>query len=118
MKDSEISVFDVLAMVREKPGLYFGKSSLDRLDAYLHGYRAGIMAANYQLRDLDRFREFYDWVAKQLDFTSSTAGWCNMIMERTKSDTEGFRRFYELLDEFCRERGIPPGDPKKGLRVS
>jgi hypothetical protein len=113
MKDLDTSVFDVLAMVREKPGLYFGKASLERLNAFLHGYNMGLHTLHYQLKGSVSFGAFHDWVAQRLNFTSSTGGWCNMIVERTKSDAEAFRTFYELLDEFCRERGIPPGDPKR-----
>jgi hypothetical protein len=58
------------------------------------------------LRQHEVFQGFNDWVAEKLGFTESTSGWCNMISEGTGNDEQAYHRFFQLLDEFCREKGI------------
>jgi len=100
------SIFDFLGSLRRRPGLYFGKTSLVRLQAYLFGYQAGLAKVSKSLKGEEDFHEFHDWVAKQLGFSSSTVGWCNMILEKSASDEAAFHRFFELLEEFKKERSI------------
>jgi hypothetical protein len=113
----ELSVFDLFARVRNKPALFVGEKSLIRIRAFVDGYIVGAAECKRLPQGLDTFHDFHDWIAKKFNFTAPTSGWCNMILDRTESDAQAFDRFYELLDEFCRERGIPPGDPQKGLQA-
>ncbi len=100
------SVFDFLSSVRKRPGLYFGETSLSRLQAYLLGYEAGLAKCGKSLAGGDQFHSFHNWVAARLGFSSSTSGWCKMIQAKSENDEKAFHAFYELLDQFCHENGI------------
>lgn len=100
------SVFDFLFSLRKKSALYFGEKSLTRLRVFLAGYQCGLAKAGKILNGEVRFHSFHDWVAAKLGFTSSTSGWCNMILSKSKDEKAAFDRFFELLEEFQRERGL------------
>ena len=100
------TVIEFLSSLRKKPGMYFGEATLSRLQAYLVGYEAGLAKSGKSLAGADQFHSFHDWVAARLGFISSTSGWCKMIQSKSENDEEAFRSFYELLDQFCHEKGI------------
>jgi hypothetical protein len=100
------TIFEFLESLRERPALFFGKRSLIRLHAYLLRYQAGVTKANLALGGEEHFAAFHDWVAKALGFSSSTAGWSNMILEKSGSDEAAFKMFFELLDRFKKDHGI------------
>lgn len=106
-EDADHSIFDLLNWVRKTPETFLdGDRSLRRLRSFLVGYECGLGRLHFSLRDHDLFHSFHDWVASKLGFGESTSGWCNMILARTKSDDEAYSKFFELLDEFCRTKGI------------
>lgn len=100
------TVFDFLLSLREKPALYIGEKSLTRLNIYLAGYEHGLGRLGKALKQRDEFHAFHDWVAAKLDFTSSTSGWRGMILSRSASESAAFDLFFQLLEEFQRERGL------------
>ena len=97
------SVYDLLDWIRKRPGLYIAEPSLNRLHAFLAGYTAGLGRAGFTLRDTVDFHRFQDWVANRLGYAESTSGWCNMIRNKSASETEAFQAFFSLLDEFRKE---------------
>jgi hypothetical protein len=99
------SVFDFLFSLRKKPALYFGDKSLTRLNVYLAGYQHGLGRLGKTLKQGDQFHGFHDWVAAKLGFTSSTSGWCNMILSKSTDEKAAFDRFFELLEEYRQEQG-------------
>jgi hypothetical protein len=100
---SEESIYDILNAIRKKPGIYIATPSINRLDAFIVGYTAGLGRAGVGLRDKDHFHRFHDWIAQRLGFGGSASGWCNMIRERSTSEADAFDRFYLLLDEFTND---------------
>jgi len=100
------SIFDFLFGLQRKPGLYFGEKSLTRLHVFLAGYQCGLARGGKALKGEEQFHLFHDWVAARLGFTSSTSGWCKMIQSKSENDEKAFHSFYELLDQFCHEKGI------------
>ena len=106
-KEADHSIFDVLDWIRARPAIFLdGDRSLKRLRSFLIGYECGLGRCHLALRQHEVFQGFNDWVAKKLDFTESTSGWCNMILERTGSDEQAYHRFFQLLDQFRQEEGI------------
>ncbi len=88
--------------------MWLGSPSLQRLEAWLQGYRVGAMDASVPVdRGQPSFGYFHRFVQKKLGFSESTAGWMGMICARVQDD-EGpaLARFYELFDEF-RALGAP-----------
>ena len=100
------SIFDVLEMVRRKPGLYLGGKSIIRLQAFLSGYDSGLGRFHAVLSRYEEFHPFHDWVANRLGFNNSVPGWCNLILKRSSADETAYDQFFVLLDEFKAERGI------------
>lgn len=93
-----------IEQVRLRPALYFGTKSLTAFRHYCDGYTTaciqhGIDARCFDLRIPD---DFHDWVAYRTHHSSSTMGWCHMILATTPSEEEAFDRFFELLDQHAR----------------
>ena len=97
------SIYDALDAIRKRPGLYLATPSINRLQAFIVGYTGGLGRVRFALRDEEHFHKFHAWVAHRLGYSSSTSGWCNMILEKSASEEDAFHRFYVLLDEFKRE---------------
>ena len=103
--EMEESVYDILALIRKKPGLFIAVPSINRLHAFFVGYTAGLGRLRHVLKDGDEFHKFHDWVARRLGFGESTSGWCNMIRDKSENEKEAYEKFFVLLDEFRKEVG-------------
>jgi hypothetical protein len=97
------SIYDMLERIRRKPGMYIAIPSINRLHAFLVGYTAGLGRVGFAVRDGGDFHRFHDWVARRLGFGGSASGWCNMILDKSTSEADAFKRFFDLLDEFRKE---------------
>lgn len=104
LKESETSIYYWLDKIQQKPGLYLGKVSLQRLEGFLTGYQHALGELGMFPKDIEHLHGFHAWVATKLEFGEPTSGWCNMITERSASDEEAFRHFFELLEEYRRCR--------------
>jgi len=100
-KQTDESIYDVLAPLRRKAGLYIADPELTRLQAFIVGYQCGLARGGLTFREESPdFSGFHDWIATRLGYSSCTMGWYKMIRGRCASEREAFDRFYELLDEF------------------
>jgi hypothetical protein len=80
--------------------MYLGEASLTALGGFLTGYSVAV--GLHGIADdtaVQLPRDFHDWVAYRLHFTSSTSGFKNMILKRYPDEAVAFTRFFELLDE-------------------
>jgi len=102
-KELDESIYDLLELIRKRPGVLIGEPSIYRLDSMLGGCTAGLGRFRFKLRDGEDFHRFQDWVAWRLGYFESTLGWADMIREKSANDEEAFSKFYDLLDEFRRE---------------
>lgn len=101
-----MDIIEILQEIRRRPGIYIdGDLSLKRVRSFMVGYQVGAASTAKELKDQAQFHQFHDWVAKRLEYSSSTSGWCNMILERAGSDEKAYEVFFELLDEFKGQRG-------------
>ena len=92
---------ELLAAIRQRPGMYLGTKSLTALWHFSQGY--GMALSNYGLPDQNALgipHEMHDWVAYRLGYRESTAGWINMITEHHPAENEALKVFFELLDEY------------------
>lgn len=74
------SIYDIFEMVRERPAMYTGSFSLQSLRNFCNGFEFGVNNCGYELSRADKFDGFHDFVASELNFSASTAGWANMIL--------------------------------------
>lgn len=114
------SVYDVFELVRERPAMYIGTVSLHGLRNFSDGFQMGVDSCGYKMSDTPDFRGFHDFVAQELKFSSSTAGWANMILASIvfpnskniqldklnqlashNDHVKSLELFYSLLDKYC-----------------
>lgn len=103
MKELDESLYDLLETIRKRPGFYIDEPSICRLRSFMVGYDCGVGRFGYHLKANPDFHKFNDWVARRLDYSSSTRGWCNMIREKSPSDSDAFHLFFVLLEEFKKD---------------
>ncbi len=119
---SSYSIYDVFETMRERPALYVGNLSVLQLRAFIDGYVFAMYEAGIEEDSSPNFRDFHQFVSKELGFGESTAGWANCIMataigldpktikwegyDRNVSKEQlkvGMELFYSLLDKFKEE---------------
>jgi hypothetical protein len=104
LREANQSIYDILELVRKRPPIYLDEYSIKRLRSFLVGYQGGLISQGFEFRDeKPDFHGFNDWVAKRLGFFESTAGWCNMILEKSANERDALEHFFVLLNEFKKE---------------
>ena len=99
--ETQDSIYDLLELIRKRPGLWIAEPELIRVYAFLGGYEAALGRQRLTFRYVGpEFHGFHDWIARRLGYGGSASGWYNMIRGRCSSEREAFDRFYELLVEF------------------
>jgi hypothetical protein len=88
-------------MRRHPAAVYVGETSLPLLAAFLRGCDFAIHRLLPSRDDL-LLEEFRDWV--QARFHRSDVGWEHLIQMHSADDLAAVRRFWELLDQFLKER--------------
>ena len=97
------NVYDTIALIRTRPGMYLGDHSLVRLRAFLDG--CFYMAERFDLGrgDGPDFGGLHDWVAKKYGWFESTAGWCDIILQECSGDeSKALDQFFNLVEEYRR----------------
>jgi hypothetical protein len=93
-------LYELLKKIKDKPGLYLGKKSLERLHSFLSGYVVCLY---------DRCNEpcpvllsgFQEYVQKKYNIASTHS--CERIIDfYSTSDEEAFDKYFDLLDEFLK----------------
>ena len=84
----------LLESIRQRPGLYFGDSPpLTALCYFIQGYEEGTKDRSTLPSD------FSGWVAYRTG-ASRVHNWLGMLLSVSADETEAFRRFFDLLDEY------------------
>ncbi|MGA2650375.1 MAG: hypothetical protein ABSF28_07620 [Terracidiphilus sp.] len=97
-RTQDIKAGRLLELIREKPTLYLGETSLTGLWHFLRGYR--MAEGDHGIDDVIQLpTDFLDWVAYRLHYYESTSGWRRMILGRVPNERAALMRFYELLDD-------------------
>ena len=94
-------LFEILAKIKARPGLYIGRPSVSDLFMFLVGYKTarrelGIEPAAEEMRF---YREFHQFIEKKYNLHTSNA-WAKIIMLYCLDENQGFERFFQLLEEF------------------
>ncbi|MBX9253797.1 hypothetical protein H1Q63_07510 [Desmonostoc muscorum CCALA 125] len=94
-------VYEILAKIQAKPGMYIGRPSVSDLFMFLVGYecsRSELGIENTKEEE-DFYGEFQPWLQKKLGITT-VSSWSKMIMLYCHDERAGFEKFFNLLDEF------------------
>ena len=81
--ERQYSIYDLLAIIRKRPGMYIGEITLNNLFNYISGYRAAMDIAGIEDISIPEFYDFHEFVKEQYGYRESTAGWANMILAVT-----------------------------------
>lgn len=95
-----IKLFDLIQIILEKPELYIGKRSIQRLYAFIGGYLYGNNEADDHC--LEGFNEF---VADYYKIESDN-NWASIIELFSSSSQDEIDMFKELFDKFTAEKDI------------
>jgi hypothetical protein len=100
--DTEIrTIYDLLALIRVRPGMWIGDPTITRLELFIAGFRGGVHAAHASLDEgKPRFKDFHDWIATRLGQRKNGRGWSMMLLEACGSEEAAFERFWTELDAF------------------
>jgi len=117
-----------LQRIRERPGLWLGEKSLKALVHFWHGYSCRehveawekmtsrdffqnfAEAANSGSLGLPSFyskHEFNGFVHRYYCVEITTMSGEYLISEKSNSEEEAFDKYFELLDAFCEQKGLP-----------
>ena len=95
------SIYELLEMIRQKPGMYLGQRSLTALRGFISGYYFGREENDMLVEEeIPPFRQFHDWVARYYKWYESTAGWKNIILREVGDEAKACDVFFELLELF------------------
>jgi hypothetical protein len=102
IKDAEIrTIYDLLDLLRVRPGMWIGVPSITRLDLFIAGFRVGIHSAHASLEDeAPPFQEFHDWITASIGRHKNGHGWSDMLLEACGDEQAAFDRFWIELDAF------------------
>lgn len=97
--------YEVIKEIIERPCLYMGSKSLTILKAFLDGFNFALNKQGLVYEDIGLsqipFCYFNDFVAAHYNYSESTSGWKNMILNKNNNDEEvSFDVFYTLFYKF------------------
>ena len=99
--ESNSGLFEILARVKTKPGMYIGHPSVSDLFVFLAGYKTARreLGVNPTERELLFYESFHEFVQNCYQIHSSKS-WAKIIMLYCSDERQGFDRFFELLEKF------------------
>jgi hypothetical protein len=90
----------LLSQIKQKPGLYIGRASINDLYMFLNGVNFARRQLGCPPSEEEReFREFQPWLQKRFTIKSSQS-WSRIILFFSCDEQEAFYRFFDLLSEF------------------
>lgn len=94
-------LFEILAKIKTKPGMYLGHSSVSDLFIFLAGYKTARreLGVNPTERELIFYEGFHEFVQSYYQIHTSKS-WAKIIMLYCSDEQQGFDRFFELIEKF------------------
>jgi hypothetical protein len=93
-------LYEMLARIQQRPGMYLGQCSITRLRSFLDGYigaREDLgIALTEQEKNLGRFQ---DWIQERFKITS-TQGWDSIILFYSADERDALDLFFQLFEQF------------------
>ncbi len=95
------NIYDILAMIKTRPGMYLGQRSLTALSSFIDGYFFAIGENGILIEEENPpFSQLNNWVARYYKRYGSTAGWKNIILREVGDEAKACDVFFELLELF------------------
>jgi hypothetical protein len=104
-------IYEMLAHVKKRPGMYLGRPSITAFSHYVHGFEhATLLAPISPQEDDEEFQRFKKWLGRE--FYGANLGWHGQILllvsredqlEREKDESleeRAFEHFFVLLEQY------------------
>lgn len=99
-KNTQEYLYDLLARIKQRPGMYLGKVSLTRLKMLLIGYGMSRGELGLQLTQQEKqLSQFQQWIQAKYQVNSSQ-GWESIILSQVNDEKLAFDLFFELFEQF------------------
>ncbi|CAD5955041.1 hypothetical protein [Planktothrix agardhii] len=99
-KNTQEYLYDLLARIKQRPGMYLGKVSLTRLKMLLMGYSMSRGELGLQLTQQEKqFAQFQQWIQAKYQINSAQ-GWETIILSQVEDEKLAFDLFFELFEQF------------------
>lgn len=94
-------LYDLIAKIKQRPGMYLGSASISALRFFLLGYHFARREGGTQIteEESDFYKNFQPWLQKKFQ-VQTVNSWDRIILLYSVDEKEGFTYFFELLDEF------------------
>lgn len=93
-------LYDLLARIKQRPGMYLGKVSLTRFKMLLMGYSMSRGELGLKLTQQEKqFAKFQQWIQTKYQVNSSQ-GWETIILSQVEDEKLAFDLFFDLFEEF------------------
>jgi hypothetical protein len=77
-----VTIYDLLDIVRERPGMWLGSPNIEYLFVWIQGVHAGAHVAGDPLTGgAPDFHGFHGWIAARTGRAESTGGWAAMLLD-------------------------------------
>lgn len=116
-----IECYKLLKAIEQRPIMWTGEASLKSINTFVSGYYLALIENKIVNEHIEE--PFFDWVAKKLGYSASTAGWANMILAYSigfkpeniiweelfvyditqEQHLKSIKLFYELIEQFKNE---------------
>lgn len=100
------NIYEVIDMIRSRPGMYLGEFSVSKLKAFLSGYCSAVWLNKcVEFENQNKliplpFKFFNNFTARKFNVPKDI-GWCGIILQQVgNNEKKGLELFFELLDEY------------------
>lgn len=94
-----MNIFNLVEMIKERPGMYIAGQSATELDYFLRGFITAKKMVNNEPEDMESYYSFNHWVCKKL-FIEANVSWRRAIAFQEPNEFYAFQKFFELWGEF------------------
>ncbi len=98
-------LYETLAKIKDKPGMYLGHPSITALQFFIEGYEFARSELGIESTDteLEFHRNFQEWIQEKLE-VQTVSSWAKIIQLYCTDEKEAFFYFFRLLDEFLAQK--------------
>ncbi|BAY81340.1 hypothetical protein NIES267_08160 [Calothrix parasitica NIES-267] len=92
--------YEMMQRIKQRPGMYLGKSSITNLRSFLDGYMGARRDLGLPETDEEtEFYKFHDWIQKRFDI-KSYYGWNDIILLNSIDERDALNKFFVLFEQF------------------
>ncbi|MEP1305938.1 MAG: hypothetical protein ABJK11_16225 [Balneola sp.] len=96
------NIFELIELIKKRPGLYIADSNITSIQNFIYGYDLACLVNNIEHKNVfPLFWYFHEWIKEKYNWSSSTAGWKNIILQENNNDEiKSLDVFFAQIEEF------------------